>query len=151
MPALLKTLKPDLAVQAVALGSMIAGSSTSATTDPAGNLTFKVTHTTLADVGFKEMRLVVTARDDLRGSVTLTASNKAEAAKRFKVVTDGLERGKVELRRQAGRDKEAQLGLNILESVKVTTGPETLTLEGRADGKAVSRQFLRMFGIRSAP
>jgi hypothetical protein len=148
MPALLKTLKPDLAVQAVALGEMIVNTRYESTKDAAGNQTFKRTHTTLAEAGFKELRIVVAAKDDLRGRVTLTAKSKTDAARYFKVVTDGYEMGKAELRREVGRVKQLEPVLKVMETIKYTTGAETLTFEGRADAESIRGFVMGIFSIR---
>src|SRR5262249_13036406 len=78
MAAALKTLKADVALQAVALESTVSGTSMSITDDGMGKRETKVKFSTLGEEGFKGVRVTGTVDKAAKLTVVLTPKGKEE-------------------------------------------------------------------------
>jgi hypothetical protein len=132
LTAQLKTLKAGLSIQGVALEQMYCGGSGSATTDPAGNTTYKMTHRSLADEGFKSATLSITVKDSIKGTVALIAKNKDEAKTKAKKFNEALEQSKAQFDKIKEAMPEMKPLFQFSESIKIKAAGDKVVMEGEA-------------------
>jgi hypothetical protein len=124
VPVALKTLKPDLAVQAFGLEETIVNS----THTPNG----RKQHT-MGESGFRGFTVRVAVKDDIRATVELSGKNKDAFEKSAKQITEGFDFIKPLLKQQiAAKQELAPLG-RALDGLKITKANDSLHFEGVLD------------------
>jgi hypothetical protein len=140
-------LKTDLSVNVIATGDMIAGGSTSVTTDPTGKTIVKRTNHTLSDQGIKLLTVVAEAGDEITAKATITAKDVETAAKLETQMSMGIKQGIEEL----GRQGRTPALLDAMKNLKFNRKDGVLTMEAKGDGNTVSDMFMGIFGVRAKP
>jgi hypothetical protein len=147
MLARLKKFDPRLAVQGVALESMIIDKTYRFDAPPGGGKgTMKATSITMSDRGFKLGELTVTVKDDIRGGAKVTAKNKDQVKELAAKFQTGLDQVRMEMKRTAERFPQAGGMLTVLNALSVKTGTNGYTIEGKA-GTEVIQAIIASMGI----
>jgi hypothetical protein len=150
--AKLKAFKADVAIQAFALEQLILNSSYTAAKNPkGGGGEVKATHHTLAESGFKGAAVLITVKDVIQGSVTLTAKDKDEAKAKVKLFTEGIEEAKREGAKEAERNPAIAPAVNFLGDVKIKAVDDKVIMEAKATAEVIQSLIEAIFMARGGP
>jgi hypothetical protein len=144
VPAYLKKLKSDVAIQGFALEQMIMSSRVSVKNDGMGNQIVESSYTTLADKGFKDAILSINVKDDARGSVVWTVKDKDKVKGLTEMFTNGLDMIRKEGQRAADRRPQMQPLVRFFNGVTINSAGQTITMEGKAEPDMVQALILGM-------
>ncbi len=145
VPARIKRLRPDVAVQAFGLGSMVLNSGMTSVNEN-GQKVVKRKHSTLLDSGGREVEVSVTVKDDVQARFVLTAKDKAQ----HKALTDSfrsvLDLMKATIQGQVnGQPKLAPLA-RLVEGITLKSADEAVILEGKATAEMI-QAFIELSGL----
>jgi hypothetical protein len=145
VPAQLKKLKQDVAIQGFVLESMVFTSSYSSVDNGMGKREFKVHHVTLGEKGFKEAALSIKIKDEAQGSITWQVKDKEKVKALTDEFTQGLAQVTISIRRQAERQPELVPLVRFFEAATIKSSGQTITMAGKADPEMVQAFFMGMF------
>lgn len=126
-PAALKSLKGDVAIDAVGFGTMQIDSKF----ESLGKDGYKLTPITLDEKGFKKFTVRVEGKDELKGQVTLEGKDKTDVADLARKMTSGLEEEIKRGERFAERDPLAKAMFQVLKGVKIKSAKQNVVMEGK--------------------
>jgi hypothetical protein len=124
VPALIKALKPDLAVQAFGLETMVTNTSHTFSKGNGGDTIESVKHHTLGDSGFRSFSVRIAVKGDARVRVELAGKNKTDFERTCKQVTEGFDLVKQLVKQQVLQKPEQAPLSRAIDSVKVKKGSE---------------------------
>jgi hypothetical protein len=152
MSLALKTLDEKASVSCVAIGSMISGTSRSATFSKVGSkdpVPVTAKHERLGDQGIATVTGTVMVNDDARLQTALTLKDNAAADAMANTTKASIEAGSQFLAKMAENDKSLEPLVDALKSVKVTSKEKVVTLEGQAPATAIQALIGVMFRARN--
>jgi hypothetical protein len=145
MPAHLKKLKQDVAIQGFALETMVYSSSYHSVDNGMGGQTFTAKHVTLGEKGFKEATLTVKIKDIAEGSIAWQVKDKDKVKPLTEEFTAGLKEMTTMIRRQAERQAVLAPMVRFCESAAIKSSGQTITMEGKLDAEMVQAFFMGVF------
>jgi hypothetical protein len=145
MPARLKKLDTDTAVQGFALEQMVMTTRYEPVDDGKGKRRMTEKHVTLSDKGFSGAVLRVTVKDDARGSVIWNIKDKTKAKALTQEFNRGLDEIRKEGRRAAERRPQMMPLVRFFDGASIKSTDQTMTMEGKADVDMIQALFQELF------
>jgi hypothetical protein len=131
VPARVKKLRPDVAVQGFGLGSMVINSQT-VTENVNGQIVTRRTFRTLEGSGAREFEINIAVKDEAQGRFVLTAKDKASLKELSQPFTQMMPLLKDAIKQQAqGNAKLAPLA-KFFEDLRLRTADDAVIIEGKA-------------------
>ncbi len=135
--ARLKRLRPDVAVQAFGMGSMVLGSTIITTIDENGRRPTRTTHRTLLESGARELELGIAVKDDVQAHFLLTARDGGQLKVLSKTFQKELDALKEAARAQAAGQPKFAPAAQLLAGVSLKAADGAVILEGKATAEMI--------------
>jgi hypothetical protein len=140
VPARLKQLRPDVAVQAFGLGSMVLNSSTT-TVSQNGQTVTKTAHHTLLDTGVRELELRIAVKDDIQVRLLLTAKDNDQLKVLSESSRKGLDSMKEFAKAQAGGQPKFAAVARLLDNISLRAADGAVILESKITAEMIQALF----------